>query len=189
MKHERGIKPAPVRWRRKRTLSRRFEFRPIEREDIRYAWAAYKKGCMASMGERWKDGAMPAADFAREFEAEVSTVYNGAWTLLAESSKGFLPIGFVLAFYSHPDPRFAPFMIVGDMIWFPWATARNKVEAAVGFFNAIRSQIPMVDYARGEANKRFFEVICQHGVMRRAGTMMTVYPGEPVAIFETRSEG
>lgn len=182
------MKPTPKpTWRRKRTLSRRVEFRPIEREDIRYAWAAYKKGCMTSMGAKWAGGEMDAADFATAFEVEVSTIYHGAWTLMAQSRKGFLPVGFVLAFYSHPDPRLSPFMILGDIIWFPWATARNKIEAAVHFFNCIRSSIPMVEYA-SEKNTRFFEMICQHGLMRRVGTMHIVYPGEKTAVFETRNE-
>lgn len=187
MKHERGIKPAQtVKWRLRKTLARRLEFRPIEREDMRYIWAAYKKGCMASMGAKWADTQMEALAFSEAFEIEVTTVYHGAWTLLAETRKGFIPVGFVLGFYSHPDPKFAPFMIVGDMVWFPWATARNKIESAVNFFNRIRSEIPMVEYARDQ-HKRFFEMICQHGVMRRVGTMHNVYRGEQTALYETRA--
>lgn len=187
MKHEREIKAAArPTWRLSKTLDRRVAFRPIEADDIKYAWAAYKNGALTSMGPKWADTSMDAARFAQEFQVEVTTVYHGAWVLLAESRKGFLPIGVVLGFYSHPDPRFAPFMIVGDMVWFPWATARNKIEAAVNFFNTIRSEIPMVEYA-SERHKRFFEMLCMHGIMRRVGTMHNVYRGEPVAVFETKT--
>lgn len=183
-----GTKTAAPRqnWRLRKTLARRLEFRPVEREDMRYAYAAYKNGCLASMGEKWASGEMDAVAFAQAFEVELTTVYHGAWALLAETRKGFIPVGVVLAFYSHPDPRFAPFMVVGDMVWFPWATARNKIESAVNFFNRVRSERPMVEYA-SEKNKRFFEMICQHGIMRRVGTMHNVYKDEATAVYETKA--
>lgn len=182
------MKTAPrPSWRLRKTLARRLEFRPIEREDIRYAWAAYKNGCLASMGEKWAQGDMDAAAFAVEFEVEVSTVYHGVWTMLAEGRKGFIPVGIVLAFWSHPDPKFAPFMIVGDIVWFPWASTRNKIESAVNFFNSIRGQLAMVEYA-SEKHRPFFEMICQHGVMRRVGTMEYAIGGEKHAVYETRAK-
>lgn len=187
MKHERGIRagPKPTWWRGK-TLARKLHFRPIEREDLRYIWAAYKKGSLASMGGIFADTGMEAPDFEVAFEAEIKTTYHGAWALFADTKKGFIPVGLVLAFWSHPDPRYSPFMIVGDMIWFPWASARNKIESAVNFFNAIRREIPMVEYADDKA-RRFFEVIAQHGIMRRVGTSFNVYPGVATAVFETRA--
>ena len=186
MKHERGIKAAPKQnWRLKKTLARRLEFRPIEQEDLRYAWAAYKGGALASMGENWAAGDKDPTAFAEAFQVEVSTLYHGAWTMFAENKKGFIPVGFVLGFWSHPTARFSPFMIVGDILWCPWASARNRIESAVNFFNRIRSDIAMVEYA-SEQNKRFFEMICQHGIMRRVGTTFNVYKDEPTAVFETR---
>lgn len=183
MKHETELRS---RWRLKRTLARRTESRPIEREDLKFVWAAYKKGCLASMGDGWGDDKMSSAEFNAAFEQEITSTYHGSWTLFAESRKGFIPVGLVLGFWSHPNPRFAPFMIIGDMIWFPWASARNRIESAVGFFHRIRSDIAMVEYARAE-HKRFFEMICQHGIMRRIGTSFNVYPGESTAVFETRA--
>lgn len=173
------------KWRLKKTLARRLEFRPIENDDIRYAWAAYKKGCLKDMAGPFTDTKLTADQFKAEFEMVVLTRYHGSWTLFADSAKGFLPIGMVFAFYSHTDPLLAPFMIIGDIVWFPWATARNRVESAVNFFNKTRTDIPMVDYAYGEVNKRFFETISKHGIMRRVGTTFNVVKGEPVAIFET----
>ena len=173
-------------WRLKKTLSRKLEFRPIEQEDMRYIWAAYKGGSLASMGGVFSESGMNAEEFRAAFEVEITTRYHAAWTMFAETKKGFVPVGFVLGFYSHPDPAFSPFMIVGDMVWFPWASARNKVESAVNFFNRIRSETPMMEYARGDA-KAFFEMIAKHGIMRRVGTSFNVYPGEPTSVFETRA--
>lgn len=185
MKHERGIVAAPS-WRLKKTLSRRIEFRPIENDDVKYAWAAYKKGNLAPMAGPFAEGGLTAEEFKAAFEVAILTRYHAAWTLFAETPKGFIPVGFVLAFHSHPDPMMSPFMIVGDIVWCPWATKRNKVESAVGFFSQIRNTIPMVDYAHGDVNKKFFEMLARHGVMRRIGTTFNIVHGEPTAVFETR---
>lgn len=182
MKHERGI---AHRFRLRRTLKRRTEFRPIEDADCRYAWAAYKKGALSTLGPRFEAEFTPEA-FYEAFVDEVRTNYAAGWTLSAETPRGFMPVGIVLGFYSHPNPQFAPFMIIGDMLWFPWASARNRIEAAVGFFNAIRKEIPMVEYADDKA-KPFFEMIAQHGIMRRVGTSFNVHHGKAVAVFETRA--
>lgn len=185
MKHERNIKAAP-KWRLKRTRGRRLEFRPIEADDIKYAWAGYKKGALKDMAGPFADTGMTAEQFNETFQSVVTARYHGAWTLFAETKRGFLPVGMVFAFYSHSEPTFSPFMIVGDIAWFPWASARNKIESAVNFFEIIRHSIPMVDYAYGATNQRFFEMICQHSVMRRVGTTFNVVKGEPCAVYETR---
>lgn len=192
MKHERDIKPeAKKRFRPplrlKKTLARRLSFRPIENEDVRYAWAAYKKGSLAPMAGVFTETGMSAGQFREAFETTVLTRYHAAWTLFAESVKGFLPVGFVFAFHSHSDPVLSPFMIVGDIVWCPWATPRNRMESAVNFFNMIRHEIPMVDYAHGDENKKFMEMLARHGIMRRVGTTFNVVKGEGVAVFETRA--
>lgn len=188
MKHERGIMPAPKQsWRLKKTLARRLEFRPVEVEDVRFAWAAYKQGALADMGKPFSDTTLTAQEFDTAFQAVVTTRYHGGWTLFAETRKGYLPAGMVFAFYSHADPALSPFMIVGDIVWFPWATPRNRVESAVNFFAVIRATIPMMDYSCRERDKRLFETICKHGVMQRVGTTFNVVRGEPCAIFETRA--
>lgn len=179
------MRQAKPNWRLKKTLARSLDFRPIENDDVKYAWIAYKKGALADLGPKFADTGMSADQFKLAFEVEVTTVYHGAWTLLAGTSRGFMPIGFVLGFWSHPDPRYGVFMNVGAMVWLPIASKRNKIESAINFFNSIRGEIPMVEYAR-EKDKRFFEIIARHGVMRRVGTSHNVYPGEPAAVYETR---
>ena len=131
-----------------------------------------------------EDG-LTADQFKDAFEGVVLSRYHGAWTMFAETIRGFIPVGMVFAFYSHTEHHLSPFMIVGDIVWMPWATPRNKIESAVNFFNIIRGDIPMVDYAYGETNKRFFEAVMRHGIVRRVGTTYNIVRGEPVAIFET----
>lgn len=184
MKHERDIAPRSG-WKLKKTLARRLQFRPIGPEDLPYIWAAYRKGALAPMHGAFTRNDMTAQQMREAFEQAIHDRYDREWTMLAETKKGFIPVGMLLAFHQHPVHEV--FMIVGDLIWFPWASARNRIESAVNFFNSIRKNTAMVDYAYGEENQRFFEVLCMHGVMRRCGTTFSVVKGKPCAIFETRT--
>lgn len=172
-------------WALRKTLARDVSFRPMETEDIRWAYAGYKQGALASMGGVFEDTeAMDSEQFAAEFTATLETVYHGAWTMTAPTGRGVVPVGFVVGFFSHPLPEYAPFMIVGDMVWYSWASPRNKVECAVNFFANARLEVPFMEYAE-EPQKRFFETICKHGVMRRVGKSYNVHKGQEVTIFET----
>ena len=158
---------------------------PIEDGDLRYIWAAYSMGGFPTLAERFADGKMDAAEFKKELGDELVANYDEAWTLSADSDKGPRPVGLVLGFCSHWNPAFSPFMIVADMIWFPWATPRNKIETTVKFFHEVRKTTQMVEYSKREYQK-FFDMVCAHGVLRRAGTSHVVYPDQATAIYETR---
>lgn len=137
------------------------------------------------MGPVFEKTDLSASDFKETFEAEVTANYQGAWTLLAGTKRGFEPVGFLFGFWPHASSHLGPFMIVGDIVWVPKVSARVKVSSAVNFFAKIRNEIQMVEYAE-EKNKKFFETIAKHGVMRRVGTSFVVYRDEPAAVFETR---
>ena len=158
--------------------------RPLERDDLKFIWAAYAKTGFPSMGEQFAGTEMGPDEFEAAFGKEVLANYTGVWSLHAETVKGFIPVGVVLAFWSHPDPRLAPFMIIGDMLWFPWSSPRNRIEAAVRFAVTVRDEFPMVEFARDE-HVPFFEVLMKHGVVRRIGKSWNIYPGEQTTVFET----
>lgn len=159
------------------------EFRPLEMEDVRYVWAAYKKGALENLG--FDGDEMSAAEFKDAFAKKVLEDYDAAWTQFGTTSKGYIPVGLIFGFWPHATK--SPYMIVADMVWFPWATRRNVVESVVNFFNDMRKDIPMVEYARPE-DKKLYETVCKHGIMRRVGTSHVVYPEIPATVFETRSE-
>lgn len=182
MKSESGSAPRPNKWRLKRTLKRAVDFRPIEDADLRYTFAAYKKGALSSMGEPFADTLMNADEFKATFETFVLERYHAAWTLFAMTRKGFIPAGIVFA-VNAPG---APYMIVNGMVWFPWASCRNVVEAIVNFLNGVRKQFPLMFYAAPE-HKKVYEVCAMHGIIRRIGTSQIVFPGKSAAVFETRA--
>ena len=168
-----------AKWRLKRTLKRKPSFRPLGDEDIKFLWAAYRKGALESLGERFNEGLEPK-EFKDAIGLEMVENYDFGWTLLAPD-----PVGLVLAFQSHRNPERSPFLVVGDIVWFPWSSPRQRVEAAVNFFNEARREAAFIEYARKE-HRKFFEMIAKHGIMRRVGTSHNVYPREATTIFETR---
>lgn len=170
-------------WRLRKTLGRPAAYRVIEDDDIRYIWAAARKGALEAMGPRFAAvSGMSLEDFKALFERTVLEDYHGVWTVLAPTRRGVQPVGLVFGIWASKRQ----YMDVVGIAWFPWATKRNTIEATVAFFNSIRKEIPMVGYATDE-HKRLYEVCCMHGVMRRVGTSFLVFPGSPAAVFETRA--
>lgn len=181
MKSDSGSAPQAIKkWRLKRTLNRQASYRPIEQEDIRFIWAAYKKGALASMG--FADESLTAEQFKSEFEKLVLDNFHGVWTLFAPTKKGSIPVGIVFAAWA-PN---ALYMIVTGMCWFPWSSKRNKIEAMVGFLNGVRKELSLMFYALPE-HKRLYEVCAMHGIVRRIGTSYSAIPDKASAVFETRA--
>ena len=171
-------KPAANKWRLKRTLRRSVAYRPIEEDDMKFLWAAYKKGALETMG--MSEGMFPD-EFKTAFQIAIVQGGYGCWVIMATTNKGFLPIGVVIAKWPWNG---APYMIVNGMCWFPWSSGRNKLEGMVNFLNGIRKQFPLRFYALPE-HKRMYEVCAQHAVIRRVGTSYLVVPGQAAAEFET----
>lgn len=159
-------------------------YRPIESEDLAYVWAAYKKGAFEPAGGVFADGGqMSAAQFRDAFTEQIVGNFDACWTLFAKTKeRGMAPVGIVVGFWTHPGARF---MILERMVWFPWSTARNRVEAAVNFFTHMRREVPMLGFAR-DPDKAFFVVLMRHGIIRQVGTSMTVFGDAPAAVYETR---
>lgn len=181
MKHERDIRPeGRPNWRLKKTLGRHVEIRPIESADLKYLWAAYKKGALAAMGEEFASGAMSSEEFSASFH-DTAERYSEAWTVIASTRRGMMPVGVIFGSLA----PLAAYLVISGAVWFPWASRRNIIEGTVAFLNAIRKQAPAMLYARDE-HKRLYEIACMHGIIRRVGTSHIVFPGQSAAVFETR---
>lgn len=182
MKSDSGSRQ-PVRkqnWRLKKTLSRNIDIRPIEEEDIKFIWAAYKQGGLCDIV---KEEDLNANEFKLLFEETVVYQYHGAWTIFADTKQGFIPIGIVLGAW---HPLTEHLMVIGGIAWFPWASPRNIIEGTIFFFNKMRQEIQLMWYVRPE-HKRLYEIGMKHGIMRRIGTSHTVFD-VPATIFETRAK-
>lgn len=176
-KSESGSAPRVRNWRLSRTLRRATRYRPIENEDIKYLWAAYKHGAFPDM-----EPDLPPDQFKAGFERAVLEKCHAVWTLFAGTKKGFLPVGVVFAAWA-PN---GPFLIVTSAVWLPWATKRNIIECMVGFLNGVRKEFSLQFYCLPE-HKRLYEVCQMHSIVRRVGTSLIAIPGKSAAVFETKA--
>lgn len=166
-------------WRLKKTLARKLEFRPTEVDDVKYAWAAYKGGAFGIL----LPSNLSADEFRPAFETKIVGRYDALWTLMAQTRKGFIPVGMALGFWPHPEIQH--FMVIDVLVWFPWSTPRNRVESTTNFVSKVRGDIPLMAFVR-QSNKEFLEVLARHGIVRRVGTSQVVFNGEPASVWETR---
>lgn len=170
--------PPAAKWRLSRTLKRHIEYRPIEDGDLKYIWAAYKKGAFKEMG--FRDDLTPE-QFKEAFSSVVVSNCQMGWVLHAETKNGFIPVGVVLFSWAPAGS----YLIAVGASWMPWASKRNIVESMIGFLNKVRKEHSIVFYALPE-HKRIYEVCCMHGITRRVGTSYIAIPGQVAAVFETR---
>lgn len=150
------------------------------RDDLKFAYAAWR---LAGLDMLYFD---PDADMAGpewvEYTAEfLANHYDRAYTLFAKTKEGKRPAGIVLM--HQPDKR-AAVLWMADVLWFPWATPRNKLESIVNFMNIMRKDWLVMEFAVPD-EAAFFDHVCRYGVMRRAGTIFDLYT-VPAAVFQTR---
>lgn len=153
------------RYRIKRTLKRDPSFHVLTDDDIKYLWADLKKGKKIEISPQ---------DFINEFSDHVSRNYDYAWTLTLDK-----PMGMVFGQIS------GPMIMLGDMHWFEWATNRNKIECSIKLLNELRKTNVITMYSTFD-DKKFYEHIAKHGILRRVGTLYGIYEDEPATFFQTR---
>lgn len=164
------------KWRLSKTLSRHVDVRPIEDADVKYAWAAYRQGRFTEIGF---SANLSPSEFKYAFERFVLENAHGAWTVLAQTSKNFMPIGITMGTWG-PGQRF---MVMAWTAWFPWASKRNIVEGTVAICNRLRHDFPLMCFAN-ETDKKMYETCMMHGIVHRIGTSHSL--GEKMTIFEAR---
>ena len=174
--------PKPNQWSLTKTLGRKPTIKPLEEGDIFYAWAAYKAGAFADVFKPDLDAKL----FKAAFSELLVSRYDAAWLFSAHTTKrGMFPVGIALGFWPHRIAR--PFMVLDALIWFPWASSRNKIEATVEFADKARRELPMIAFAR-ERDKRFMETLARHGIVRRIGTSRCVFTDGPASVWETNRD-
>lgn len=118
-------------------------------------------------------------EFREQAIQSLQEQYDYAWTLEAKMGKEYRPIGIIFGLWA------GPFTLIGDMIWFPWATPRSIFEGVLNMAYKGKKDHLFIGYST-EKDKNFFVKLAQHGVIRRIGTVHGVYENEPVALFQTR---
>ena len=158
-------KPQRSKPRLKRALKRDTFSRLLATDDIKYIYAAYKKGIIP-----FQEGITPS-EFTDCMMETFSSNYHWVWVLGAKEKIVGLVFGVELG----------PFIFLGDTIFFPWASSRNKIECWLRFIVDHRDKGAFMGYCKPE-DKKFFELLCRYGVGRRVGTMDN--NGQPFPLFQ-----
>lgn len=149
-----------------------------EPEHLRYLWAAYRKGWRAHFSPD-----LDAGEFAERALALVLKVYEGGgevFVLEGESVLGRMPVGIVTMVYAirpNQTPRAEP-----HIDWFPWATARNKLEAMLRLVLEVNRNFLLVTTVR-QGDERLPRHLIRYGAVRQVGRFNTWFVDEPRRAF------
>lgn len=154
-----------------KTLKRRPRFHQTNDDDLRWLYAAYRKGSFD-----WQEN-LTAAEF-NDKAIQFLLGFDQTYTLTAATGRGDIPVGLVVA--AVEDHRMQP-----HVLWFAWASARNKIESAVNFINQMRP-IWKVIITVEEKNWGFFTHVMKHGVLDRCGKINGYYGNGNAMIFYSK---
>ena len=167
-----GSKPPQgqrIRVRRTRTLKRGASYRPLEKDDWKYLWAAHRQGGFEKPFEALRAALgiqepIPTDLPGDEFKYLMETVMEGGefWILTARNLEENMPVGIVGGIRKQE-------VLEPHVEWFPWATPRNKIETIVVFIEGMRNNTSLLIYTDFE-ERNFWIRMAQYGVVRRVGT-------------------
>lgn len=156
-----------------RALSRRPYSRPLEGEDLKWLWAAYRKGSFPEIAEGLD------SDGFTEKALDVLARSHAQFLLWSRRESGDRPVGLVLCHRKNH-------VLEPHVFWFAWATRREKIETALSFLNEQRRSWLIMISAR-ERDRGFFAHLCRYGFIRPVGTVFGGYgKGQPAHLFQTR---
>lgn len=133
----------------------------------------------SSTGEQYFSEDMGPNEFDEAFKQFVLENIQACWVLEARTKKGFIPVG-----VSHGH-WFFDALLIGDTVWFPWASDRNKIESMVKLINELRKEHKLLGMIHPR-DKDFFVYVAKHGIIRRVGTIYDFNPEGPMAMFQSR---
>ena len=124
-------------------------------------------------------GDLDSHDFSRWMDDELKTIRKGGkdvFTVIAQTPKnGRIPIGLAVLGY---DAHHA----LPNIVWFPEATPRNKLEAlALGLIELKKQCLAIITCS--DTERVLFDHLCRYGVLRKVGHVRGFYPDGSRAWF------
>lgn len=160
--------PRPTR-ERPDYLTRKPHYREFQPEDEKYFWAAYQKGALdiePGMNKQQFHETLAAARDAADW-----------FTLFAGTSRGNIPVGAIRAMIGER-------MMEPHVVWFPWASPRNKLESIANFLNE-SGRVWLVLVITRFAERAMYARLCEAGYLRHCGSIKGYYPDDDAAIYQT----
>ena len=164
------------RWR---TLKRGCSFRPLEDGDLKYLWAAYRRGAF-DKAPRFVPAGLDADGFraaATEWFANFAAAGGEVYALIGKTVHGAIPVG--MAVLSTGGDFAEP-----HAVWFPEASRRNKLELALAFLIEQKRRHKLLIWVRA-SDWKLFDHICKYGAIRTVGKYRGYFPdGEDAFLFQ-----
>lgn len=156
-------------------LKRGARVRPLGSADMAWLWAAYQMGGYKEI--------LPTGlgdDAFTDTVLDLIEQMDMAWIIDAPNAKGMQPVGLVLGRFFSGGRALEP-----HVDWFPWATARNKLEGAAQFLRQVSRQYKIFLFIR-EEELPFYERVCKYRVMTRGCKINDHFaPGRWAMMFYT----
>ena len=124
---------------------------------------------------------LDVAGFRESLLAMVGLVLQSGgetFVFIGRTPKGEIPVGLVLV-VMRGNPYAEP-----HVVWFPEASARNRLELALAFLVELKRQFKVLLWVRSRYWK-FFDHICKYGAIRTVGKYRGYFPdGEDAFLFQ-----
>lgn len=140
-------------------------------DDAKWYWAAYRKGAFENAPE-----GMDSIVFV-DWLAEQVTKFNEVWTLTAPHGDGRRPVGIVAG-------RFDEYGLRPHVVWFPWATPRNRLECALKFLHDIGRE-HFAWFIAEQKDWPFYDHVMRYGMIRSVGKVKRIFDGEDGLMYHT----
>lgn len=154
---------------RSKSFKRPYDARLITSiNDFKYPWAAYKRG--------WKvlSPNLDVTEFNRQF-ADLLNNFNSSYLLYALSlNNAIIPVGILSI---HGIVHVVPYVE-----WFPWATARNKVEVVLNLIRQTKNKVQLMIYA-SDAENNLMRQARAYGLLHWGCVVKNYYPDGTKANF------
>lgn len=121
---------------------------------------------------------MPLADFLGVLKRRMGAFHRGDM-LTARNGRGERPVGVVLS-------RFDEHRLHAEVLWFAWATPRNKLESAVNWINEMRRHFLFLA-ATTRSGSPFFRHLMKYGILDCTGKVPGWFgDGETAMLWHSR---
>src|SRR3990167_6087678 len=167
-----GSKYGQSRRALRRVLSQGASSRPLEVTDLKWLWAAYRKGGLPHLPED-----LGQDDF-RQWTLDEIAKWDGAFLLEVPYETGRRAVGVLFC-------RAKGRVLEPHTVWFPWVTGRQKLETLTQFINEMRRDWCILVWCLPHIAS-FFDRIAKYGILRRVGLVEGWADGGDAILFASR---
>ena len=147
----------------------------LDEADAKTMYQAYKLNRLPS-GWKAQQNLAPA-QFVESLDEFIRRHYDLNWSVRHDGQ----PLVIVFA------KDASKFVIMGDVVWWPKATARKRLEAGAAIFREIsKTKVGLIEAEY--QHKKFYETLVNHKILRRVGSLYdTLYKNSRTTFFQTRA--